>query len=214
MPLRLSRNAFIESSKTKYVGWVLSANTLGGFRRWVRFCSDKRRLSWPMPFREVEILLVEDNPDDEFLVLRALRKHNVSNRVHVVRDGEEALDFLFSRGAYEQEDSRDALKLILLDVKLPKRSGLEVLAEIKQHPGTRHLPVVLLTSSRLQEEMLRAYVDGANSFLQKPVDFDQFDELIRHVGYYWVHLNQNPEEITLVADVGEDRENAQFANAS
>ena len=113
-----------------------------------------------MPFREVEILLVEDNPDDEFLVLRALRKHNVSNRVHVVRDGEEALDFLFSRGPYENEDSRDTLKLILLDVKLPKLSGLEVLAEIKQHPGTRHLPVVLLTSSRLQEEMLRAYVDG------------------------------------------------------
>ena len=167
-----------------------------------------------MPFREVEILLVEDNPDDEFLVLRALRKHNVSNRVHVVRDGEEALDFLFSRGTYEHEDSREALKLILLDVKLPKLSGLEVLAEIKQQPGTRHLPVVLLTSSRLQEEMLRAYVDGANSFLQKPVDFDQFDELIRHVGYYWVHLNQNPEEITLVADVGEDRENAQFASAS
>jgi CheY-like chemotaxis protein len=167
-----------------------------------------------MPFREVEILLVEDNSDDEFLVLRALRKHNVSNRVHVVRDGEEALDFLFSRGSYENEDSRDTLKLILLDVKLPKLSGLEVLAEIKQHPGTRHLPVVLLTSSRLQEEMLRAYVDGANSFLQKPVDFDHFDELIRHVGYYWVHLNQNPEQITLVADVGNDTENAEFATAT
>ena len=163
-----------------------------------------------MPFREVEILLVEDNPDDEFLVLRALRKHNVSNRVHVVRDGEEALDFLFSRGAYEQEDSRDTLKLILLDVKLPKLSGLEVLAEIKQHPGTRHLPVVLLTSSRLQEEMLRAYVDGANSFLQKPVDFDQFDELIRHVGYYWVNLNQSPEQITLVADVGDNQQSTEL----
>jgi two-component system response regulator len=99
--------------------------------------------------------------------------------------------------------------LVLLDVKLPKISGLEVLAEIKQNPDTRHLPVVLLTSSRLQEEMLRAYVEGANSFLQKPVDFDQFDELIRHVGYYWVHINQNPEQITLVADVsaeGNDRE--------
>ena len=167
-----------------------------------------------MPFREVEILLVEDNPDDEFLVLRALRKHNVSNRVHVVRDGEEALDFLFSRGAYDQEDSRDTLKLVLLDVKLPKISGLEVLAEIKKHPGTRHLPVVLLTSSRLQEEMLRAYVDGANSFLQKPVDFDHFDELIRHVGYYWVHLNQNPEQITLVADVGDDHQSAELVGAS
>lgn len=155
----------------------------------------------PMPFREVEILLVEDNPDDEFLVLRALRKHKVTNRVHVTRDGEEALDFLFSRGAYENSNFRDRLKLVLLDIKLPKISGLEVLAEVKQHPDTQHIPVVLLTSSRLQEEMLRAYVEGANSFLQKPVDFDQFDELIRQVGYYWVHVNRHPEQITLVADV-------------
>ena len=156
--------------------------------------------------REVEILLVEDNPDDEFLVLRALRKHKVSNRVHVVRDGEEALDFLFARGAYEHQVSSDRLKLVLLDIKLPKISGLEVLSEIRQNPDTRHIPVVLLTSSRLQEEMLRAYVDGANSFLQKPVDFDQFDELIRHVGYYWVNLNRNPEQITLVAEVAGDKQ--------
>ena len=156
---------------------------------------------WRMAFREVEILLVEDNPDDEFLVLRALRKHKVSNRVHVVRDGEEALYFLFCRGAYDQSPCQNHLKLILLDIKLPKLNGLEVLSEMKKNPETRHLPVVLLTSSRLQEEMLKAYVDGANSFLQKPVDFDQFDELIRHVGYYWVHVNQNPEQITLVADV-------------
>jgi two-component system, response regulator len=159
-----------------------------------------------MPFREVEILLVEDNPDDEFLVLRALRKHKVSNRVHVVRDGEEALDFLFARGNYAHYDAHKDLKLVLLDVKLPKVNGLEVLSEIKRNPRTWHLPVVLLTSSQLQEEMLRAYVDGANSFLQKPVDFDQFDELIRHVGYYWVHVNQHPGEITLVADVGEEHQ--------
>ena len=157
-----------------------------------------------MPFREVEILLVEDNPDDEFLVLRALRKHKVSNRVHVVRDGEEALDFIFGRGKYAGGEIRDALKLVLLDLKLPKVNGLEVLEEIKRNPETKHLPVVLLTSSRLQEEMLRAYVGGANSFLQKPVDFDHFDELIRHVGYYWVHVNQHPGEITLVADVAGD----------
>lgn len=167
-----------------------------------------------MPFREVDILLVEDNPDDEFLVLRALRKHKVTNRVHVVRDGEEALDFLFSRGAYEHSNARHNLKLVLLDVKLPKISGLEVLSEIKQHPDTRHLPVVLLTSSRLQEEMLRAYVDGANSFLQKPVDFDNFDELIRHVGYYWVHLNHHPEQITLVADVSGEGNDRELATAS
>src|SRR5688500_4806417 len=108
-----------------------------------------------MAFREVEILLVEDNPDDEFLVLRALRKHKVSNRVHVVRDGEEALDFIFGRGKYADGEIRDALKLVLLDLKLPKINGLEVLEEIKKHPETKHLPVVLLTSSRLQEEMLR-----------------------------------------------------------
>jgi CheY-like chemotaxis protein len=167
-----------------------------------------------MSFREVEILLVEDNPDDEFLVLRALRKHKVSNRVHVVRDGEEALDYLFLRGPYQQDHGYPRLKLVLLDVKLPKMSGLEVLAEIKQDPRTKHLPVVLLTSSRMQEEMLRAYVDGANSFLQKPVDFDHFDELIRHVGYYWVHINQNPEQITLVADVSGEDEKRELAFTS
>ena len=159
-----------------------------------------------MAVREVEILLVEDNPDDEFLVVRALRKHKVTNRVHVVRDGEEALDFLFSRGAYENSSFEHRLKLVLLDIKLPKISGLEVLAEIKQHSDTRHLPVVLLTSSRLQEEMLRAYLDGANSFLQKPVDFDQFDELIHQVGYYWLHVNRHPEQITLVANIPGEEE--------
>jgi two-component system, response regulator len=161
--------------------------------------------------REVEILLVEDNPDDEFLVLRALRKHKVSNRIHVVRDGEEALDFLLRRGRYENSGYDRSLKLVLLDVKLPKVSGLEVLMEVKKNPETQRIPIVLLTSSALQEEMLRAYVDGANSFLQKPVDFNDFDELIRQVGYYWVHLNQNPEQITLVADLEPEEELAPTA---
>jgi two-component system, response regulator len=152
-----------------------------------------------MPYREVEILLVEDNPDDEFLVMRALRKHKVSNKIHIARDGEEALNFLFCRGRYDQSDCQRDLRLVLLDIKLPKVSGLEVLAAIKQHPKTKHIPVVLLTSSNLQEEMLRAYVDGANSFLQKPVDFDQFDELIRNVGYYWMKINLQPEQLLLVA---------------
>ena len=160
--------------------------------------------------REVEILLVEDNPDDEFLVVRALRKHKVSNKIHVVRDGEEALDFLFCRGLYAARSFDRSLKLVLLDVKLPKVSGLEVLAEVKKNPDTQHIPIVLLTSSALQEEMLRAYVDGANSFLQKPVDFDQFDDLIRHVGYYWMRLNKNPEQLVLVADV-EPGEEPEFA---
>ena len=156
-----------------------------------------------MSYREVEILLVEDNPDDEFLVLRALRKHQVSNLIHVVRDGEEALDFLFCRGNFEQNCSKN-LRLILLDVKLPKLNGLEVLAEIKKDPRTKTIPTVLLTSSHLQEEMLRAYVDGANSFLQKPVNFDDFDDLIRNVGFYWMRLNKQPDQITLV--VGDDSE--------
>jgi two-component system, response regulator len=165
-----------------------------------------------MAFREVEILLVEDNPDDEFLITRALRKHKVSNKIHVVRDGEEALDFLFCRGRYQNNGCDRSLKLVLLDIKLPKVGGLEVLAEVKRNPATRHIPVVLLTSSPLQEEMLRAYVDGANSFLQKPVDFDHFDELIRHVGYYWTRLNQNAEQITLVADI-EAQDQEHFAAA-
>ena len=159
-----------------------------------------------MRYREVEILLVEDNPDDEFLVVRALRKHKVSNKIHVARDGEEALDFLFCRGKYEQRDCPHDLKLILLDLKLPKLDGLEVLAEIKKDERTRGIPTVLLTSSNLQEEMLQAYLGGANSFLQKPVDFDHFDELIRHVGYYWMKLNQKPDVITLVAEDPEERD--------
>jgi len=161
-----------------------------------------------MAYREVEILLVEDNSDDEFLVLRALRKHNVSNKIHVARDGEEALDFLFARGNYQESDCIDNLKLVLLDLKLPKVSGLEVLEEIKNNSRTKRIPVVLLTSSHQQEEMLKAYLGGANSFLQKPVDFDHFDELIRQVGFYWMRLNQHPEVITLVAEEPEAPETA------
>jgi CheY-like chemotaxis protein len=151
-----------------------------------------------MPYREIEILLVEDNPDDEWLAMRALEKNNVSNKIHVVRDGEEALDFLFSRGKYENEDSKRNLRLILLDIKLPKVDGLEVLQQIKNHKTLRSIPVVLLTSSKQQEDMLRAYTDGANSFLQKPIDFGEFDSLIRDVGFYWVRVNQFPEKIALV----------------
>src|SRR5688572_16169291 len=103
-----------------------------------------------MSYREVEILLVEDNPDDEFLVLRALRKHKVTNKIHIVRDGEEALDFLFCRGPYSHSDCHRNLRLVLLDIKLPKISGLEVLAAVKQNPLTKRIPVVLLTSSNLQ----------------------------------------------------------------
>jgi two-component system response regulator len=166
-----------------------------------------------MAYREVEILLVEDNPDDEFLVLRALRKHQVSNKIHIVRDGEEALDFLFCRGQYAHADCQRNLRLVLLDIKLPKISGLEVLKAAKNDPRTKHIPIVLLTSSNLQEEMLRAYVQGANSFLQKPVDFDQFDELIRQVGFYWLRINQHPERILLVAEEPEEQSDHEFSFA-
>ena len=151
-----------------------------------------------MPHREVEILLVEDNPDDEWLALRALQKNNVSNRIHVVRDGEEALDFVFCEGKYESGECRRNLRLILLDIKLPKIDGLEVLQRIKKDPRTCTIPVVLLTSSKQQEDMLRGYQTGANSFLQKPIAFHDFDELMRTVGFYWVRLNKCPDKIVLV----------------
>jgi two-component system, response regulator len=152
-----------------------------------------------MSYREVEILLVEDNPDDEYLAMRAFRKHKVSNQIHVARDGEEALDFLFCRGEYRDASCPRNLKLILLDLKLPKVNGLEVLEAIRNDPSTRHIPVVLLTSSKEQEDMLRAYTNGANSFLHKPIAFDEFDALIKQVGFYWVHVNSTPD-LLLVED--------------
>lgn len=160
-----------------------------------------------MSHREVDILLVEDNPDDEFLAMRAFRKHKVSNKIHVVRDGEEALDFLFCRGAYADQSCCRNLKLVLLDLKLPKVNGLEVLEAIKSNAATCHIPVVLLTSSKEQEEMLRAYTSGANSFLHKPIHFDEFDTLIKHVGFYWVNVNSSPE-LLLVEGRAEEQEDA------
>ena len=158
-----------------------------------------------MSHHAVEILLVEDNPDDEWLAMRSLRKHHVSNKIHVVRDGEEALDFVFCRGKY-RESCPEHLRLILLDIKLPKIGGLEVLEAIKADQATAHIPVVLLTSSKEQEHMLHAYTKGANSFLHKPIAFDEFDTLIKHVGFYWIHLNQTPELLLVEPDETEPRE--------
>jgi two-component system, response regulator len=159
-----------------------------------------------MQHREVEILLVEDNPDDEFLAMRAFRKHKVSNKIHVVRDGEEALDFIFCRGACANQNSCRNLKLVLLDLKLPKINGLEVLEAIKSNPQTCHIPVVLLTSSKEQEEMLRAYTSGANSFLHKPIHFEEFDALIKNVGFYWVNVNSSPNLLLVEAPAEENEE--------
>jgi two-component system, response regulator len=141
---------------------------------------------------EVELLLVEDDPNDVELTLIALRKHKLANKIHVVRDGEEALDFLFARGAYSQRSLNGQPKVILLDLKLPKVSGLEVLKAIKNDPRTQAVPVVVMTSSREQRDMVEGYRLGVNSYIQKPIDFEQFQTTIKDLGYYWLVLNQSP----------------------
>ena len=141
---------------------------------------------------EVEILLVEDNPNDEELTRHAFKKYNLSNRLQVVRDGEEALDFLFGRGDYSERDLGQTPRVILLDLKLPKVDGLEVLRQVKADPRTHHIPVVVLTSSREERDILSGYDRGANSYIVKPVDFEQFTEAVREVGMYWLLLNRPP----------------------
>jgi len=136
------------------------------------------------------ILLVEDNADDEALTLRALKKNNIGNTVVVVRDGAEALDFLFCSGAYADRDPRDKPQVILLDLKLPKVDGLEVLRCIRADPSTRTLPVVILTSSKEEQDVVNSYLIGVNSYVRKPVDFIQFVEAIRQLGLYWLVLNE------------------------
>ncbi len=138
------------------------------------------------------ILLVEDNPDDELLTLRALKK-NVFNRVVVARDGAEALDYLFGEGAYEGRDVSDIPRVVLLDLKLPKVDGLEVLRRLRADERTRLLPVVILTSSREQQDLLDGYGYGANSYVRKPVDFARFVEAVRQLGLYWLLLNETPQ---------------------
>jgi two-component system response regulator len=138
------------------------------------------------------ILLVEDNPDDETLTLRALKKNNIGNELVVVRDGAEALDFLFCTGAYADRDPRDTPQVILLDLKLPKVDGLEVLRRVRANENTRLLPVVILTSSKEEQDRLNGYSLGANSYVRKPVDFDQFVGAVRQLGLYWLVLNEAP----------------------
>jgi CheY-like chemotaxis protein len=140
----------------------------------------------------VEILLAEDNPNDVELTLHTLRKHNLANRIHVVRDGAEALEFLFCTGTYAQRDIAQGPKVVLLDLKLPLVDGLEVLQRIKGSPRTRTIPVVVLTSSREERDIVESYRLGVNSYITKPVDFEQFTEAVRALGMYWVLLNQPP----------------------
>lgn len=143
------------------------------------------------PF-EAEILLVEDNPADAELTMRALNKHNLANRVVHVRDGEEALDFVFARGAFSARSVVNGPKVILLDLKLPKVDGLEVLRTLKSDPRTRSFPVVVLTSSREEQDIIESYRLGVNSYIVKPVDFDQFMAAVKEIGWYWLLLNQPP----------------------
>ena len=138
------------------------------------------------------ILLVEDNADDELLTLRALKKNNIGNNVFVVRDGAEALDFLFCTNVYADRDPHEMPQLILLDIKLPKIDGLEVLRRLRADERTRLLPVVMLTSSNEERDLIEGYKSGANSYLRKPVDFTQFMEYIRELGLYWLKLNEAP----------------------
>jgi len=141
---------------------------------------------------EIEILLVEDNPYDAELTLRALKNNHLANRVIVVRDGEEALDFIFARGAFSDRRVEDIPRVILLDLKLPKVDGLEVLKAVKNDPRTRFIPVVVLTSSKEEKDIVESYQLGANSYIVKPVDFDKFIEAVNSLGLYWLLLNQSP----------------------
>jgi two-component system, response regulator len=138
------------------------------------------------------ILLVEDNPDDEDLTLRALKKNNISNAVVVARDGAEALDYLFCTGAHAGRNANEMPGVILLDLKLPKVDGLEVLRALRGHPSTRLLPVVILTSSLEDQDRMKGYGLGANSYVRKPVEFTEFSEAVRQLGLYWLLLNERP----------------------
>lgn len=141
------------------------------------------------------ILLVEDNPDDEALTLRALKKNNILNEVVVAHDGVEALDYLFATGSHADRDTDVMPEVILLDLKLPKVDGLEVLRRVRTDERTRLLPIVILTSSKEERDMIESYSLGANSYIHKPVDFIQFGEAVQQLGLYWLVLNVTPPRV-------------------
>ncbi|MDZ4402455.1 response regulator [Prosthecobacter sp.] len=141
----------------------------------------------------IEILLVEDSPEDLELTCRALKNANLGNHIHIARDGAEALDFIFCEGPYAERRIEDTPKLILLDLKLPKVDGLEVLQRIKSDPRTKHIPVVVLTSSKEQADIVKSYALGVNSYIVKPVNFEGFSAAVQELGMYWLLLNQPPK---------------------
>ena len=144
-------------------------------------------------FERIDILLAEDNPNDAEMTQRALRRHNLGNRVFWVKDGAEALDFLFSRGAYADRDRALPPKLVLLDLKMPKVDGIEVLRQLKADASMRTIPVVVMTSSNEERDVVESYRLGANSYIVKPVDFAEFLEVVAKIGLYWVLTNRVPE---------------------
>lgn len=146
-----------------------------------------------MSTEPIEILLVEDNPSDVKLALHAFKKHHLVNRVHVARDGAEALEFIFHTDRFAHCVNDPSPKVILLDLKLPLVDGIEVLRRIKGNERTRSIPVVVLTSSRQEQDVVESYKLGVNSYIVKPVDFDQFTEVVRQLGFYWLLMNQPPQ---------------------
>jgi len=143
--------------------------------------------------KETEILLVEDNPNDMELTLRAMSKYNLTNKINVAKDGAEALDYVFAEGAYSRRDIKDKPQVILLDLKLPKIGGLEVLQKIKSDARTNTIPIVALTSSTEERDIIESYELGVNSYIVKPVDFDKFISSVSEIGLYWMLLNKAPQ---------------------
>src|SRR3990167_3252000 len=173
---------------TREPGFTLPWERHSGWTRKFAPIRERKRM-WP---DEVEILLVEDNPDDVELAIHALRRENLANRIEIARDGEEALDFLFCRGRYINRSFQSPPRLVLLDLKLPKGDGLEGLKEIKGDPRTKAIPVIIITSSREEQDLVNGYMLGVNAYIQKPVDFAQFREMVKQLGLFWLVGNQPP----------------------
>lgn len=148
-----------------------------------------------MTMDQTDILLVEQSKDDSDIAIHALRRENLANNIYIARDGEEALDFLFCRNGFSQRSFEHPPKLVFLDLKLPKVEGIEVLRQLKVDPRTQTIPIVILTSSKEEQDLIRSYDLGANSYIQKPVDFEQFRKTVKTVGLYWMVINQRPGTI-------------------